>query len=110
MVEESNKELEDWANEFCVDFDRIVEEEDKRMKENGLLHGTIFDNEEYDLMLNYSKASFELKKEDLKDYVYVDKLKICESGYEDYYLNRTYKFIRMEEDDCAIFYRNYAKE
>lgn len=43
MAEESNTELEDWANEFCEDFDRIVEEEDKRMKENGLLHGTIFD-------------------------------------------------------------------
>ncbi len=80
MVEESNKELEDWANEFCVDFDKLCEEEDKRMKENGLLHGTIFDNEEYDLMLNYSKASFELKKEDLKDYVYVDKLRYCKEG------------------------------
>ena len=107
MVEESNKELEDWANEFCVDFDRIVEEEDKRMKENGLLHGTIFDNEEYDLMLNYSKASFELKKEDLKDYVYVDKLSYCKEGYEDEYINRTYKFIRMEDEYCAIFYRDY---
>lgn len=107
MVEESNKELEDWANEFCVDFDRIVEEEDKRMKENGLLHGTIFDNEEYDLMLNYSKASFELKKEDLKDYVYVDKLSHCKVGCEDEYINRTYKFIRMEDEYCAIFYRDY---
>ena len=36
------------------------------MKENGLLYGTIFDNEEYDLILDYSKAFFELKKEDLK--------------------------------------------
>lgn len=52
MVEESNKELEDWANEFCVDFDKLCEEKDKRMKENGLLYGTIFDNEDYDLMLN----------------------------------------------------------
>lgn len=63
MTEEvSNKELEDLANELCEDFDRICEKEDSRMKENGLLYGTIFDNEEYDLMLNYSKASFELKK------------------------------------------------
>ena len=107
MVEESNKELEDWANEFCVDFDRIVEEEDKRMKENGLLYGTIFDNEDYDLMLNYSKASFILKKEDLKDYVYVDKLSHCKVGCEDEYINRTYKFIRMEDEYCAIFYRDY---
>ena len=55
------------------------------------------------------KASFELKKEDLKDYVYVDNNALnfsCESGYEDYYLNRTYKFINMEKD-CAIFFRNY---
>ena len=63
MTEEvSNKELEDWANEFCKDFDRICEEEDRRMKENGLLYGTIFDNEKYDLLLNYSRASFKLKK------------------------------------------------
>lgn len=107
MVEESNKELEDWANEFCVDFDKLCEEEDKRMKENGLLYGTIFDNETYDLMLNYSKASFILKKEDLKDYVYVDKLRHCKEGCEDEYINRTYKFIRMEDEYCAIFYRDY---
>ena len=107
MAEESNTKLEDWANEFCEDFDRICEEEDRRMKENGLLHGTIFDNEEYDLMLNYSKASFELKKEDLKDYVYVDKLSHCKVGCEDEYINRSYKFIRMEDEYCAIFYRDY---
>ena len=107
MAEESNTKLEDWANEFCEDFDRICEEEDRRMKENGLLHGIIFDNEEYDLLLNYSKASFELKKEDLKDYVYVDKLSHCKVGCEDEYINRSYKFIRMEDEYCAIFYRDY---
>lgn len=74
MVEESNKELEDWCDEFSKEFDRFCEEEDRRMKENGLLYGIIFDNEKYDLSLNYSKASFELKKEDLKDFVFVDKL------------------------------------
>ena len=32
MTEEvSNKELEDWANEFCKDFDRICEKEDSRI-------------------------------------------------------------------------------
>ena len=107
MVEESNKELEDWCDEFSKEFDRFCEEENRRMKENGLLHGTIFDNEEYDLMLNYSKASFELKKEDLKDYVYVDKLSHCKVGCEDEYINRSYKFIRMEDEYCAIFYRDY---
>ncbi len=107
IEEESNKELEDLANEFCEDFDRICEKEDRRMKENGLLYGTIFDNEEYDLMLDYSKAFFELKKEDLKDYVYVDKLSYCKEGCEDEYINRTYKFIRMEGERCAIFYRDY---
>ena len=108
MTEEvSNKELEDWANELCGDFDRICEEEDRRMKENGLLYGTIFDNEKYDLLLNYSKASFKLKKEDLKEYVYVDKLSYCKEGCEDEYINRTYKFVRMEGELCAIFYRDY---
>jgi hypothetical protein len=108
MIEEvSNKELEDLANEFCEDFDRICEKEDRRMKENGLLYGTIFDNEEYDLMLNYSRAFFKLKKEDLKEYVYVDKLSYCKEGCEDEYINRTYKFIRMEDENCAIFYRDY---
>ena len=107
MAVESNKELEDWGDEFCEDFDKLCEEEVKRMKENGLLYGTIFDNEDYDLMLNYSKASFILKKEDLKDYVYVDKLSSCKEGYEDEYINRTYKFIRMEGELCAIFYRDY---
>ena len=108
MTEEvSNKELEDLANELCEDFDRICEKEDSRMKENGLLYGTTFDNEEYDLMLNYSRASFKLKKEDLKEYVYVDKLSYCKEGCVDEYINRTYKFIRMEGELSAIFYRDY---
>ena len=49
----------------------------------------------------------ELKKEDLKDYVYVDKLSYCKEGCEDEYINRTYKFIRMEGELSAIFYRDY---
>ena len=107
MVEESNKELEDWANEFCVDFERYIEEENRRMEEQDIVLGIIFDNEEYDMLLDYFKASFELKKEDLKDYVYVDKLSHCKEGCEDEYINRTYKFIRMDGDRCAIFYRDY---
>ena len=107
MVEESNKELEDWANEFCVDFERYVEEENRRMEEQDIVLGIIFDNEEYDMLLDYYKASFELKKEDLKDYVYVDTLRHCKEGCEDEYINRTYKFIRMDGDRCAIFYRDY---
>ena len=107
MVEESNKELEDWANEFCVDFERYIEEENRRMEEQDIVLGIIFDNEVYDMSLNYFKASFELKKEDLKDYVYVDKLSHCKEGCEDEYINRTYKFIRMDGDRCAIFYRDY---
>lgn len=107
IEEESNKELEDWCDEFSKEFDRFCEEEDRRMKENGLLYGIIFDNEKYDLSLNYSKASFELKKEDLKDFVFVDKLKNCKDNCEAEYINRTYKFIRMEDELCAIFYRDY---
>ena len=104
-----NVDLEEWARQFDEDFQKFCEEETRRMKENGLILCVIYDDESWE-PLNFYRASFELRKEDLRDYVYVDKLKICESGYEDYYLNRTYKFIRMEEDDCAIFYRNYAKE
>ena len=107
MVEESNKELEDWCDEFSKEFDRFCEEEDRRMKENGLLYGIIFDNEKYDLSLNYSKASFELKKEDLKDFVFVDKLTNSKDNCEAEYINRTYKVIRMEGELCAIFYRDY---
>lgn len=107
IEEESNKELEDWCDEFSKEFDRFCEEENRRMKENGLLYGTIFDNEEYDLILDYSKAFFELKKEDLKDYVFVNKLTYCKDNCEAEYINRTYKFIRMEDENCAIFYRDY---
>ena len=107
IEEESNKELEDWCDEFSKEFDRFCEEENRRMKENGLLYGIIFDNEKYDLSLNYSKASFELKKEDLKDFVFVDKLKNCKDNCEAEYINRTYKFIRMEGELSAIFYRDY---
>ena len=32
MVEESNKELEDWCDEFSKEFDRFCEEENRRMK------------------------------------------------------------------------------
>ena len=57
MVVESNKELEDWANEFCVDFERYVEEENRRMEEQDIVLGIIFDNEENDMLLDYYKAS-----------------------------------------------------
>ena len=57
MVEESNKELEDWANEFCVDFERYIEEENRRMEEQDIVLGIIFDNEENDMLLDYYKAS-----------------------------------------------------
>ena len=46
-----------------------------------------------------------LKKEDLKEYVYVDSY--CKEGCVDEYINRTYKFIRMEGELSAIFYRDY---
>jgi hypothetical protein len=107
-INDPNADLEEWATQIAEDFQKFSEEETRRMKENGLILCVIYDDESWE-PLNFYRASFELRKEDLRDYVYVDKLKICQSGYEDYYLNRTYKFIRMEEDDCAIFYRNYAK-
>ena len=103
-----NADLEEWARQFDEEFQKYCEEEKKRMEDNGLILCLIFDDENY-FLLDEFKASFELKKEDLKDYVYVDNNALnfsCESGYEDYYLNRTYKFINMEKD-CAIFFRNY---
>ena len=48
---------------------------------------------------NHLKARFK--------YVFVDELDWCKDGYEDYYLNRTYKLMYMDNDRCAIFYRNY---
>jgi hypothetical protein len=103
-----NADLEEWARQFDEEFQKYCEEEKKRMEDNGLILCLIFDDENYFLQDEF-KASFELKKEDMKDYVYVDNNALnfsCESGYEDYYLNRTYKFINMEKD-CAIFFRNY---
>ncbi|MBO5630729.1 MAG: hypothetical protein J5965_16820 [Aeriscardovia sp.] len=115
MIEESkidlndpNVDLEEWATQFAEDFQKYCEEEKKRREDNGLILCLIYEDENY-FLLDEFKASFELRKEDLKDYVYVDNNSLnfsCESGYEDYYLNRTYKFIRMDRD-CAIFYRNY---
>ena len=67
MAEESNKELEDWVNMFC-DFDSFCDEETKRLEESGLMYGIIYDNDFSDYALSYSRASFELKKEDLKGY------------------------------------------
>ena len=115
MIEESkidlndpNVDLEEWATQFAEDFQKYCEEEKKRREDNGLILCLIYEDENY-FLLDEFKASFELRKEDLKDYVYVDNYSLnfsCESGYEDYYLNRTYKFINMEKD-CAIFFRNY---
>ncbi len=99
--------FDECINQMTEDIYKFMEEEERRMRENGLLYGIIFDNEEYDLILNYSKADFELKKEDLKDYVFVDKLTNCKDNCEAEYINRTYKFIRMEDERCAIFYRDY---
>ena len=107
MVEETNKDFEDWANDFCGNFDKFMEEEHRRMKKLGLVSGLIFDNEEYDHIFDEFNATFELKKDEIKDYVYVDKLISCRHGNESEYINRTYKFIRMEGDYCAIFYRDY---
>ena len=115
MIEESkidlndpNVDLEEWATQFAEDFQKYCEEEKKRREDNGLVLCLIYEDENCFINDEF-KASFELKKEDMKDYVYVDNNALnfsCESGYEDYYLNRTYKFINMEKN-CAIFFRNY---
>lgn len=110
MNEKGNTDIEEWAKQLDEDFQKFCEEETRRIKENGLISCVIYDDELWDYGFNWFRASFELRKEDLKEYVYVDNNSLnfsCKSGYEDYYLNRTYKFIRMETDGCAIFYRNY---
>ena len=56
---------------------------------------------------DYQIFEHDVKKEDLKDYVFVDKLTYCKDNCEAEYINRTYKFIRMEDENCAIFYRDY---
>ena len=96
-------ELERMLDEVDKELERMIQEE----KELGIISCIIFDNEVADLSLNYFKASFSLKKDELKEYVYVDKLDTCKKGCEDEYLNRTYKLIRMEGEDCAIFYKEY---
>ena len=115
MIEESkidlndpNVDLEEWATQFAEDFQKYKKKKKKRREDNGLVLCLIYEDENCFINDEF-KASFELKKEDMKDYVYVDNNALnfsCESGYEDYYLNRTYKFINMEKD-CAIFFRNY---
>ena len=87
-INEPNLDLEEWTRQFYEEFQTFCEEEKRRMKENGLILCVIYDDESWE-PLNYYRASFELRKEKLREYVYVDKLKFCKSGYEDYYLNRT---------------------
>jgi hypothetical protein len=106
--DDPNVDLEEWATQFAEEFQKYCEEEKKRREDNGLILCLVYEDQNYFINDEF-KASFELRKEDLKDYVYVDNNSLnfsCESGYEDYYLNRTYKYIGMEKD-CAIFYRNY---
>ena len=61
-----NADLEEWARQFDEEFQKYCEEEKKRMEDNGLILCLIFDDENYFLQDEF-KASFELKKEDLKD-------------------------------------------
>ena len=93
--------MDDLEKDFADLYNLSQEHED-----DGTITCIIYDDQFMDTALNFFRASFRLKKEDLKEYVYVDKLE-CENGYEDYYLNRTYKLMYMDSDRCAIFYRNY---
>ena len=72
----------------------------------GTITCVIYDDQRMDLSLNFFRASFTLKKEDLKDYVYREKVN-CPKNYEDYYFNRTYKLMYIDDKGYAIFYRNY---
>ena len=111
MDKEWNTDIEEWLKKFDEELQKSVEDDRRRREENGLIFCVVYDDELWDAGFNKSRASFELRKEDLKDYVYVDNQKslnfYCDKGYEGYYVNRKCKFIRMETDNCAIFYRDY---
>ena len=107
MVEESNKELEEWANQMHKDFERYVEAEDKRMKELGLIFCVVFKDKMWDYGINLASGSFKIKKEELRDFIYKDKIECYKQDEEFEFLNRTYKFMYMESEHCAMFYRDY---
>ena len=90
MAEESNKELEDWVNMFC-DFDSFCDEETKRLEESGLMYGIIYDNDFSDYALSYSRASFELKREDLKGYNLIFPKPLPRNGVAFVYICRKIK-------------------
>ena len=111
MDKEWNTDIEEWAKRFDEEFQKSVEDDRRRRKENGLILCVVYDNELWDHGFNKFRASFELRKEDLNDYVYVDNQKslnfCCDPGYENYFVNRKCKFVRIENDGSAIFYRDY---
>jgi hypothetical protein len=93
--------------ELCENFDKEVEEERKRREELGLVLCVVFKNELWDYGYNLPSGFFEIKKEELKDYIYKDKIDCLRKDEEDYFSNRTYKYICNDLHGCPVFYRDY---
>ena len=108
MQKEENKLATfDEIIEWCENFDKEVEEERKRREELGLVLCVVFKNELWDYGYNLPSGYFEIKKEELKDYIYKEKIDYCKKDEEDYFTNRTYKYMGNDPNGMPVFYRDY---
>ena len=107
MQEEKGTITFDEIIEICENFDKEVEEEKKRREELGLVLCVVFKNELWDYGYNLPSGFFEIKKEELKDYIYKEKIDCCRKDEEDYFSNRTYKYMGNDLNGCPVFYRDY---
>lgn len=107
MEEESNKELEEQTNQIYEEFEKYYEKEDRRIKEAGLITCIVYKDELWDAGFNLPSSSFEIKKEELKDYIYREEKDCFRQDEKYYFTNRLYKYMCTDNSGCAIFYRNY---
>ncbi len=107
MEEELNKEFEEWANQICEELEKYYEEEERRIIEAGLITCIVYKDELWDVGFNLPSGSFEIKKEELKDYIYREEIDCFRQDEKYYFTNRLYKYMYTDNSGCAIFYRNY---
>lgn len=91
----------------CENLDNESEKAEKRREELGLILCVVYKNELWDIGFNLPSGLFEIEKENLREYVYKDKLECCKPSEEYYFTNRTYKFMYMDPHGVAVFYRDY---